>query len=71
VTSPGELAPARGPAANTAWAILAQLLGKIATLAWTVVATRVLPQDDFGAFAFALGLSTLMVAVVEWGFDSA
>ena len=71
MTSPDGAAPPRGAAANTAWAIVAQLLGKIATLAWTIVATRVLPQEDFGAFAFALGLSTLMVAVVEWGFDSA
>lgn len=71
MTTQSGPAPRRGAAANTAWAVFAQLLGKLATLGWTVVATRVLPPSDFGAFAFALGLATLLVAVVEWGFDSA
>ena len=64
-------APARGAAANTTRALLGQLSGKVATLGWTLVATRVLLTQDFGALAFALALGSLLVAGAEWGFDAA
>lgn len=48
-----------------------QLVGKIATLAWLLVATRSLDQSAFGLFSFALALSLLIGSLVEWGFTAA
>lgn len=48
-----------------------QLVGKIATLAWLLVATRTLDQAAFGAFSFALALALLVGSFVEWGFTAA
>lgn len=73
---PGAGAPAardpalaRRTAGNVAAVAGSQLAGKFATLAWLVVAARVLDQPAFGAFSFALALALLVGAVVEWGFS--
>lgn len=45
------------------------VLGKIATLAYVVVAARALGPVDFGVFGFALALGTLGAMIPAWGFD--
>jgi len=57
-------------ARNAALAAGSQVAGKVATLAWTVMAARQLSQADFGAFFFALTLGLLLSAVAAWGFTS-
>lgn len=70
-----ELAPAAGPLAGREGArgiaayAGAQVVGKVMTFTWTVVAARVLGPADFGAFSYALALGLLTSALVEWGFD--
>lgn len=60
----------RRTARNAAVSAAAQVAGKFATLAWTVLAARVLGTGDFGSFFFALTLAYLLSAVAEWGFDA-
>ena len=55
---------------NAAWFGAAQVVGKVATLAWTLLAARRLSEQDFGSFAFALSLALLAGSVAKWGFDS-
>lgn len=55
---------------NAAWFAGSQLLGKVATIAWTLLAARRLSQQDFGSFSFGLSLALLGGAVAKWGFDS-
>lgn len=57
-------------AANAAWMAGAELVGKISTLAYTLVAARELARSQFGAFAFALAFATLLSAGPSWGFDA-
>lgn len=59
----------RPPAHNAALAAVAEIVGKLSTLAWTVVAARVLTQQEFGAFNLALALALIASAVAEGGFD--
>jgi O-antigen/teichoic acid export membrane protein len=68
VAEPGA---ARSAAGNVAAVAVAQVAAKILTLAWTVVAARVLSQRDFGEFNFALSLALILSALAEWGFDPA
>ena len=49
---------------------VAEILGKVATLAWTVAAARMLSQEDFGAVSFAIALMYLLSSFAAWGFDS-
>lgn len=56
-------------ARNAAIRGVAEVLAKLATLAWTVVAARSLSQQDYGAFAYALSLVLLASALPAWGFD--
>ncbi|GAB2754942.1 hypothetical protein GCM10027020_03880 [Nocardioides salsibiostraticola] len=49
---------------------IAEILGKFATLAWTVVAARMLSQEDFGAVSYAMALMYLLSSFAAWGFDS-
>ncbi|MBD8869500.1 oligosaccharide flippase family protein [Nocardioides donggukensis] len=49
---------------------VAEILGKVATLAWTVAAARVLTQEDFGAVSFAIALMYLLSSFAAWGFDA-
>lgn len=59
----------RPAAHNAAFAATAEILGKVSTLAWTVVAARLLSQAEFGAFNLALALALIVSAVAEGGFD--
>jgi O-antigen/teichoic acid export membrane protein len=60
---------ARRVARNATAAILAQVSGKIATLAFTVAAARTLGPADFGAFAYALSFGLLVATLPSWGFE--
>jgi len=53
-------AQGRPPAHNAALAAVADIVGKVSTLAWTVVAARALTQDEFGTFSLALSLALLV-----------
>ena len=66
---PGALA--RRTASNVAMSALGQLVGKVATFGWTVVAARRLGQEAFGVFSVALAGALIISAVSEWGFDTA
>lgn len=71
-TSPtDDSASGRRAAGNVVAVAISQVGGKVTTLAWTVVAARVLTQHDFGAFNFALSLALILSALAEWGFDPA
>jgi O-antigen/teichoic acid export membrane protein len=54
---------------NAVAAAAAEVVGKFSTLAWTVVAARLLTQEEFGAFTLALSLALMISAIAEWGFD--
>lgn len=66
---PGPSALTRRTARNAAVRGIAEIVGKFATLAWTLVAGRELSTSEFGAFAYALGLSLLVSSLPAWGFD--
>ncbi|QWC84378.1 flippase [Nocardioidaceae bacterium] len=59
----------RRTAVNVVVRAFAEVLGKIATLAWTVVVARVVSQDDFGAISYALAVMLIVSALPQWGFD--
>ncbi len=59
---------ARRATGNVAAVAVSQLAGKVATLAWLLVAARVLDQSAFGAFSYALAVALLVGSFVEWGF---
>jgi O-antigen/teichoic acid export membrane protein len=46
----------------------AEVLGKVGTLAYTVVAAHTLSRNDFGAFALAISYSLLVATMPTWGF---
>jgi O-antigen/teichoic acid export membrane protein len=77
VTTPEQSAPSderwtsRRAAGNVLATAGAQVLGKVLTLVWTVVAARELTRHDFGEFNFALSLALILSAISEWGFDPA
>lgn len=54
---------------NVAVSVTGQLIGKAATLAWTLVAARELSASSFGLFFYTYALAGLASAVSEWGFD--
>lgn len=66
--APGERT--RVVARNAAVIAVAEIAGKVATLAFMVAAARVLGQSDFGAFSYALSFSLLLATLPSWGFDS-
>lgn len=66
--APGSV---RRTATNAAAGVAAGMLGKVATFAWVMVATRVLDQAEFGALSFAMALGALLLFVPGWGFDVA
>lgn len=78
MSEPDQPAPRRSSAGrvthqaarHTAVRAVAEVLGKLATLAWTIAAVRVLSQGDFGALSFALNVMLLVSALPAWGFDS-
>ncbi len=62
--------PVTRRAARNALAVsAAQVAGKVATLAYTIAAARVLGAHDFGTFAYALSFALLVATLPSWGFD--
>ncbi|MDP9342529.1 MAG: oligosaccharide flippase family protein [Actinomycetota bacterium] len=59
----------RRAARNAAAVGAAQLAGKVASLAYTIAAVRVLGERQFGTFAYAMSLCLLLGTLPEWGFD--
>lgn len=49
---------------------LAELVGKISTLAYTLLAARLLSKPEFGAFSYAIAFTALLSSIPSWGFDS-
>lgn len=60
----------RRAAGNAAVTSVAQVVGKVGTLVWTLVAARLLSPDDFGAFFFVLTVAMLVSPFAEWGFGA-
>jgi O-antigen/teichoic acid export membrane protein len=48
----------------------AEVTGKVATLAWTVVAARMLSQESFGAVSYALTVMLVASSLPTGGFDA-
>lgn len=69
ITLPADHGTRHRAARNVTAAGLAEVVGKLSTLVWTVVAARELGQAGFGAFAFALAFAQLVAVVPEWGTD--
>jgi O-antigen/teichoic acid export membrane protein len=70
-TAGAEPGPATRKAARNAVMVSAALMaGKVATLAYTIAAARVLGTQKFGLFAYALSISLLIATLPSWGFDS-
>ena len=60
---------ARTIARNTGVQVAADILGKLASLAFYAVMARELGQQGFGAFTFALSLALVLTAVASFGTD--
>ncbi|GAB2451839.1 hypothetical protein GCM10027062_35820 [Nocardioides hungaricus] len=58
-------------ARNAAVRAAAEVLGKVATLAWTVAAARMLSEHDFGIISYALTTMLVLSSLAAWGFDPA
>lgn len=54
---------------NAAVMAAADVIGKVATLAYTILAARILSAEDFGAFSYAVAFSLLVAVIPTWGFD--
>lgn len=50
--------------------VVCEILGKCATLAFTVVVARELGVNAFGSFSYALAFGLLLGVLVSWGFDA-
>jgi O-antigen/teichoic acid export membrane protein len=61
---------ARRLAANTAWLIGAQVVGKLASFAFIVIVARGLGTEQFGYFSFALSFVPLFLALGGFGLES-
>lgn len=71
VAKPGGPGPVtRRAARNAAVLSVAEVVGKVATLAFTVIAARELSTSDFGAFAYALSFGLLLATLPSWGFEA-
>ncbi|AMT95078.1 hypothetical protein A2T55_16310 [Brevibacterium linens] len=57
-------------AKNAGFVAAAECIGKLSTLAWTVVAAQQLGQAGFGVFNLALAIGLIIVAIGQWGFDT-
>ncbi|MDQ3616144.1 MAG: flippase [Actinomycetota bacterium] len=49
---------------------MAEVLAKVATLAWTIAAARMLTLGDFGSLTYAISVVLLASAIPTWGLDS-
>lgn len=58
-------------ARNAAVRAGSEVLGKVATLAWTVAAARMLSEHDFGIVSYALTTMLVLSSLAAWGFDPA
>lgn len=65
-TSGGESRAAKA----VALLAVAEVVGKVATLALLVYAVRVLTPDDFGVFSYALAFGLLLAVLPAWGLDA-
>ncbi|MDP9068355.1 MAG: flippase [Actinomycetota bacterium] len=63
-------AASRRIARNAALQAGAEVVGKVATLALTVVAARALTQQRFGAYSYALSFAPLVAVVWSWGLGT-
>jgi O-antigen/teichoic acid export membrane protein len=64
----GEPGPhARRTAKNVVALATAEVVSKLGTLAYTVVAAHTLSRNDFGAFALAVSYSLLVATIPTWG----
>jgi O-antigen/teichoic acid export membrane protein len=64
------LPPLPAKAARSAALLLAtEVIGKVSTFGFTVVAARVLSRADFGAFTYGLAFALLVTVVPAWGFS--
>ena len=61
----------RRTARNAAALVAGELLGKVATFAWTVVAARLLAPAAYGAFLYALATALLLSPLADWGTGKA
>jgi len=62
---------ASGRAARNVLAVVSgELLGKVATLVFTVVVARELGATEFGSLSYALAFGMLLGTLVKWGFDA-
>jgi O-antigen/teichoic acid export membrane protein len=50
--------------------VAGELVGKVATLVFTVVVARELGSSSFGSFSYALAFGMLLATLVGWGFDA-
>ena len=57
-------------AANTAWLVVAEVGGKVASFAFVVIVARGLGTKDFGYFTFALSFVPLFLVLGGWGLAS-
>ncbi|ANH40149.1 Polysaccharide biosynthesis protein [Nocardioides dokdonensis FR1436] len=57
-------------ARNAVVRAVAEVLGKVATLAWTVAAARMLSNQDFGTISYAMTIMLVLSSLAAWGFDS-
>jgi O-antigen/teichoic acid export membrane protein len=64
-----EVSSARTVARNTSVQAIAEVLGKVATLALFVVMARELGQEGFGDFTFALSLALMTTVFAGFGID--
>lgn len=68
-TPPANTDTVRRTARNASLSAIAQVVGKLTTFAWTVVAARALSQADFGVFNYVMSIAVIAAAVSEWSFD--
>jgi O-antigen/teichoic acid export membrane protein len=66
---PNGMSSARTVARNTSVQAVAEVLGKVATLAFYVVMARELGQEGFGDFTFALSLALMTTVFAGFGID--
>jgi O-antigen/teichoic acid export membrane protein len=67
---PPERGGFRRYAANTAWLVVAEAAGKIASFAFVVIVARSLGTRDFGYFTFAISFVPLFLVFGGWGLAS-
>lgn len=72
----GESTPSEGPgpatqraARNATVLAAAEVVGKLGTFLYTIIAVRELSQAAFGAFAYALSVALLVGVLAQWGFN--